>query len=258
VTEPAIGAGVLRFSRYAYPPNALGYCGPDAGATMLEHAAAGESDGGLVQLARGFEGAWPYLELIAEAAGIEDPLDDRVVRAYWLGGELLERAGGGRLHRFLEDRFRPSAGSGWEDLSELARAGAVPHHNLHVFGVYPWVGLMRLGHTEEPLRVLEGCRIRWGRIVAVEGPRAVVRSRGLRWDGGRLSLGAPRLEEAVLADNGHSLVAGSGPGDWVSLHWGWVCERLSEGERRRLREATLGALAAVNATARPGPARVLG
>jgi hypothetical protein len=32
--------------------------------------------------------------------------------------------------------------------------GARPHHNFHVFGVYPWVGLLRSGEIAEPLRIL--------------------------------------------------------------------------------------------------------
>ena len=62
--------GPLLFARYAYPPNALGYCGPQDHRALLEYAAAGVVDRGLRELAQGFDGAWPYLRLIAEAAGI--------------------------------------------------------------------------------------------------------------------------------------------------------------------------------------------
>ena len=41
-------------------------------------------------MARCFSGAWPYLELIASANAIADPLDARVLEAYWVGSELLE------------------------------------------------------------------------------------------------------------------------------------------------------------------------
>jgi hypothetical protein len=56
--------GPLMFVRYAYPPNALGYCGPADFAAFREYAVAGVVDRGLVQLAQAFAGAWPYLELI--------------------------------------------------------------------------------------------------------------------------------------------------------------------------------------------------
>ena len=53
----------------------------------------------------GFAAAWPYLELIAGAHGIDDPLDERVVEAYWVGNELL-RLPPGALLRSAEERFR--------------------------------------------------------------------------------------------------------------------------------------------------------
>src|ERR1039458_5353739 len=86
--------GPLLFARYAYPPNALGYCGPGDSQSLLELGADPGSvgnDEGLRRLARRFEGAWPYVELIAAANRIEDPLDLRVVEAYWIGNELLDR-----------------------------------------------------------------------------------------------------------------------------------------------------------------------
>ena len=52
---------------------------------VRRRARALEIDRGLRDLAAGFEGAYPYLELIAAANGIEDPLDTRVVDAYWIG-----------------------------------------------------------------------------------------------------------------------------------------------------------------------------
>ena len=93
MTAPA--AGPLRFARFAYPPNVLGYCGPGESAALLEHADAGVAGGDLSNLARQFAGAWPYLELIAASCGRADPLDADVVEAYWLGNELLDRVDAG-------------------------------------------------------------------------------------------------------------------------------------------------------------------
>src|SRR5690349_16491491 len=118
-------AGPLLFARYAYPPNALGLCGADVRHTLLEYGAAGESDEGLAELARTFEGAWPYLELIAGANRIEDPLDVRVVEAYWVGNELLDRVDRGRLTTHLDERFRGRLGRSRENVYAAANAGAV-------------------------------------------------------------------------------------------------------------------------------------
>jgi hypothetical protein len=247
----------LRFARYAYPPNELGYCGPDASHQLLEQVAAGVADGDLRRLLAGFEGAWPYLQLIAAANGIADPLDARVVEAYWVGNGLLGRVGYRLMGDSLEARFRDRAGRSWERLVGAVPAGAVPHHSFHVFGVYPWLGLLREGWTAEPLRVLDRCRIRWGRVQSVAAGEAVVRSRPLAWDGRALSLGLPREERAVVSTGSLGLAGPVRPGDWCSLHWDWVCERLESRRLAALRSVTLGQLAVVNAIPVPAPAAVL-
>ena len=108
-------AGPLLFARYAYPPNSLGYCGADETRTLLEYGDAGTSDGGLAELARTFEGAWPYLTLIADANRIADPLDPRVVQAYWVGNELLD-------HVAAERRLHATSTSASADASAARRS----------------------------------------------------------------------------------------------------------------------------------------
>jgi hypothetical protein len=249
--------GALRFARYAYPPNELGYCGPDASRQLLEQVAAGVGDADLRRLAEGFEGAWPYLCLIASANGLGDPLDDRVVEAYWIGNELLTRVSPKLMGDSLEQRFRGRAGRSWERLSATVPVGALPHHSFHVFGVYPWLGLLREGRGEEPLRVLDRCRVRWGQLLSTAGGLATVRCRTLTWDGRRLALGPPVEEQAFISTGDLGLAGPVGPGDWVALHWDWVCERLDRQSLTALRSHTLRQLETVNGVAVPAPATVL-
>ena len=115
------------FVRYAYPPNALGYCGPDDFAAFREYAVAGVADQGLVQLARVFSGAWPYLELISAGCGIADPLDHRVVEAYWVGNDLLDRVPVAEIGDSMAGRFRQRVGNKFQFLAEGVLAGGVPH-----------------------------------------------------------------------------------------------------------------------------------
>jgi len=232
--------GPVLFARYAYPPNALGYCGPGDSGALLEYANGALSDAGLVALARQFSGAWPYLTLIAAANRRPDPLGPSVVEAYWLGSPLLERIPGRLLARHVVDRFADRAGGRGTELAELALSGRA-HHNFHVFAVYPWVGLLRAGHVEEPMRVLDSCRIRAGRVLSVHSGHAVVSSAPLRWTGRELVLGPARPEPARL---------GTGPvvraGDTVSLHWDWVCDRLDARQAARLEHYTLSQLRVAN------------
>lgn len=217
---PIDGAGL--FVRYAYPPNRLGYCGPHDADALVEYGVTGVSDPGLRRLVESFEGAYPYLELIAAASRIADPLDYRVVEAYWVGNRLLVGVDMGLLGRSLTDRFKGRAGRHWDRLAEAVWAGGLPHHSFHVFAVYPWVGLLREGRISEPVHVLDRCRIRWGRVGAVDGTAIEVESRPLKWEDGALVLGDP-VGEIVAPSPGVTVEAG----DWVSLHWGWVCDRLT-------------------------------
>jgi hypothetical protein len=249
------------FARYAHPPHALGYCGPGRPTEMLAQAAyvdaTGGDDRGLRQLAAGFEGAWPYLQLIAAANGIADPLDPQVVSAYWVGNRLLDRVLPALLFASMEARFRARAGGSWWKLEEVVAPGAVPHHNFHVFAVYPWVGLLRSGRlVDEPLRVLDRCRIRWGQVQQVDEAVVHVSSRPLVYDGHELGLGAPVSEVAARHPDG------VGPhlaaGDWVSLHWDWACDRLDSRGLAALQHYTERTLRVANAPAHPAPASLLG
>jgi hypothetical protein len=249
----------LLFARYAYPPNALGYCGPADSAALLQYSAAGVVDPGLGQLARGFEGAWPYLELIAGATGIADPLDRRVVEAYWIGNPLLDVIDTPAIGDSMEARFRRRTGLQFSGLVAGVLAGGVPHHSFHVFCVYPWVGL--LGEDRKgrhALDVLDRCRIRWGRVTELDGETATVRCQALEWDGRRLSLGEPVLQRAVLSREGLGTSDPLRPGDWVALHWDWVCDRLSRRQLGYLRHFTAHHLRVVNdRLERPGVAAAL-
>jgi hypothetical protein len=248
-------AGALLFARYAYPPNALGLCGADTPGTLLEYGDAGASDGGLAELARTFEGAWPYLTLIAESNRIEDPLDRRVVEAYWVGNELLARVPPPALARHVDERFRGRLGSAGERIPGVVAAGGVPHHCFHVFAVYPWLGLLRSGVVEEPLRVLDQCRTTPALVLGVEDGTANVLAEPLLWKDGRLILGAPVPRRVRWQDGGRAFVRPQ-PGELVSLHWDFACDVLTTGAAARLAAVTRRVLAAVNGGALLSPLSV--
>ena len=242
-------AGEVLFARYAYPPNELGYCGPEESATLWS-AACGELEhdelAAVRAVAARFEGAWPYFELLAECSGLADPLDASVVEAYWLGGPLLESVPASRLAEFVRDRFAGSPGVP-SSAPSAAAAGGVAQHGFHVLAVYPWLELWRRGTTAPALRVLDRCRIRWGTVLGVDGDLATVSCRPLRDEDGGLSLGDAVVEQVRHGAGGRSVVAGLEPGDVVALHWGWVCDRLTGQASASLEACTERNLAAVGA-----------
>ena len=106
-----------------------------------------------------------------------------------------------------------------------------------LFAVYPVGGAARA--VEGPaLDVLDRCRIRWGRVEFVDGDVVAVRSRPLRFEGSRLVVGPPRVEEVRRSLNGLGFVPDLEPGGPAALHWDWVCDPLSGRQLRWLRHCT--------------------
>ncbi|MGI8697358.1 MAG: DUF6390 family protein [Mycobacteriales bacterium] len=231
--------GAIMFVRYAFPPNYHGACGPDDAQSLFEYGAHTVVDRGLRDLARQFAGAWPYLELIASATGVPDPLDRRVVEAYWVGNRLLDRVGARPLGDSMDARFRLRVGGQFAALAESVLAGGMPHHSYHVFCIYPWVGLLGDDRRhEQALRVLDRCRVRWGQVRQALPDQLIVESRPLLFEHGRLFLGHPQVETVERTLGGVGLVADFEVGDWVSMHWEWVCDRLTTPQLTALRHYT--------------------
>jgi len=232
-------SGAELFARYAYPPNELGYCGPDDASVLLRRDSA-DAGQDIARHARQFEGAWPYLEIIAAAAGITDPLDERVVEAYWIGNDLLDNVDPESLVAQLQERFVGQTGASW--------VPGLAHHSFHVFAVYPWVGLLRRGAGNDvALSVLQQCRIRWGKVVAVRGERVEVLSQPLVLADGVLALGAAREESAAWSVHGRSLLPSVSVDNCVALHWDWVCDVLSAEQLAALEQRSADQLDRTNA-----------
>lgn len=242
--------GPLLFARYAYPPNALGLCGGDSPRTLLEYGEARVSDSGIAEVARSFDGAWPYLKLIADSNRIADPLHPLVVQAYWVGNGLLRNVSAGDLARHVDERFRRRIGRAEEHVLRAVAAGALPHHCFHVFAVYPWLGLLRTGVVERPLQVLDQCRTTPAVVQSVE-PDGTLRvlARPLLWERDALRLGEPRPRVVRWQADGMAFVERPAPGDHVSLHWDFVCDRLTPREGLALLRANELAIRCVGAGA---------
>jgi hypothetical protein len=249
------------FARYAFGPNRLGLCGPEDWRSLLELGAAGAAstsgadgssglsaparalvadiDHGLRDLAARFEGAYPYLELIARAHGISDVMDRRVVDAYWIGNALSDQVDPGLMLQSMDARFRAQlAPEAWRWLEGKPQAGARPTHAFHVFDVFPRVGLMRGGAVTDAIKLMDSCRIRWGRVLDVKGEQLVVNAVPLRLVEGKLVLGEARPQTVRRWLDGTGFVSDVAAGDVVSLHWDWACEVLGPARLEALQRRT--------------------
>jgi Family of unknown function (DUF6390) len=229
--------GVEMFARYAHAPNALGYCGPPLGATLR--------DGSVEEVRRAatqFSGAWPYLRVLAKMTGISDPLDYRLVESYWLGGGVGANLDAAEFFDALLAIIGPQAGQYWSHLTpDLAREAA-GNHCFHVFGVYPWTRFLggggRQNSAEQPLSVLDNCRINWGTVLSRDDGDLEVMCRRLAWDGHALTLSEPLARRLDVWTDGYSAVPDVAVGDEIAIHWGRLCGRLQPDQIQALADST--------------------
>lgn len=225
------------FARYAYAPNALGYCGPPLGATLRD----GSVDD-VRRAATRFSGAWPYLRVLSKLTGIADPLDYRLVESYWLGGGVAAGLDPQEFFTALLAIIGPQAGHYWSHLTADLACEAAGNHCFHVFGVYPWTRFLGGGgrkiNVEQPLSVLDNCRISSGTVLSRDGDRVQVLCRRLAWDGRALTLSEPSARVLEVWADGYSPVPDVAAGDVVAMHWARLCGRLSSAQLRSLTDST--------------------
>ncbi len=127
--------GLRLAALYGIKPFLLGFCGPQDTKNkkillnFLNNK--GTSIKEVRKILEQFEGAYPYYKIIAKKNGIKDPFNIRVVRAYWVGNKLLEKAGGFKSH-----------------------------HSYHVLVVGSITGRIVLKG-----KLLDLCRVGWGRAI---------------------------------------------------------------------------------------------
>jgi uncharacterized protein DUF6390 len=237
--------GPEMFARYAYAPNALGFCGPPLGATLR--------DGSVEDVRRAvtqFSGAWPYLKVLAKMTGIHDPLDYRLVESYWLGGGVGADLDADEFFDALLAIIGPQAGHYWSHLTPELAGEAAGNHCFHVFGVYPWTRFLggggRQNSAEQPLGVLDNCRITWGTVCSRDEDSIEVMCQQLAWDGQALTLSEPSARRLDVWADGYSAMPDVAAGDEVAIHWGRLCGRLQSGQIQALADSTTRQLHATN------------
>lgn len=223
--------GVLTCARYAFAPNYYKYCGPDANRGIAAYIKKGISDPGLSGYLSEFAVLYPYLNLIAQENGIGDPFDPRVVEAYWIGNKLLENVGMKAFSEHLQygqklKKRLPAKKLKW--IIEKVPKGAKIHHSFHVFSIFRRTGHHRVDQT---LNTMDQCRISWGKILQISNLE--VKTQKLVYENGELRLKDNVMGKVRLPVDSE-LVKTLNPGDWLTFHWGFVCDRITEKQAQSL------------------------
>lgn len=243
-----MNSGILSCTTYAFMPNRLSYCGPDKNRDLFEYGATQTVDAGLKEILAEFQTLWPYLRLIASSNQTNDPFDEKVVEAYWIGNELLEQTPIREFYGHLAETMnfkKRLDGKSLEYLVGKLPLGAKPHHTFHVLNVFWRTGHHAIQHTVE---TMDSCRVSWGKISAVRPNEFDVRSRPLELADQKLRLGRPVQKTIQRSIDDKTFIRTPKVGDWVSFHWSFACEILTDRQVRNLAHYTREAIALANLT----------
>jgi len=251
--------GLSRCVCYAFGPNRLHLCGPEANQEILSYITERDPDKGLILLLKQFKTMYPYLEKIASANNIADPFDDRVVEAYWLGNELLENIEKKEFYEHLIDTkvnkkmslkefeilknklgglsphsTRISA-EGAEFKKSLLSVGARMHHAFHVYNIWKQKkDFMDLKTFDD----VDNCRISWGEVIAVDGPTIAVKTKPLIFSEKSGFTFGPDVKKKIVRKLNDDIMIEAAIGDIVSIHWNMPCEILTQKQVQNLEKYT--------------------
>lgn len=238
----------MKCSRYAFGPNRLHYCGPDANAEIAEHIKHNENDPALAALLAQFQTMYPYLKKIAEVNRIASPFDVCVVEAYWIGNDLLDNVEKKDFYEHLKDDHQIDKRIGKKSFAFVADKigkGAVPHHSFHVLDIWKRTGHVAKPHTVESMA---SCIISWGIVKKTDGMFLEVETEQLIYENGVLALGAPTLQKIARGLGAPVDIDEAKEGDIITMHWGVPCEVITKAHARALKKYTLRHIALANET----------
>jgi len=227
--------GLLMCARYAVSPNFYGYCGPRKSASVIDHLKENIADRELKEIIAEFETLYPYLQLIARENRIDDPFDRRVVEAYWLGNNLLHNIKNRDYLEFLRERLTIEKRTSKKDYQEIKikilANGFLPHHTFHVLNIFKTTAK---DTSLKSLLAMDECRINYGKIILCQNLKLKCQTKILKPRKSSLTLFSPEIKEIGINFNDKKIIKKLKEGDWISFHWGMICDTLTARQVRNL------------------------
>ncbi len=239
--------GLLFCAKYAVSPNFFGFCGPNENQSIVDHLKENIADKELTHILSHFETMFPYLQLIARKNKIFDPFNQKVVEAYWIGNELLRPITALEYQAFSQEKLFLDKKIDSKNFAHLKfkilNFKFYPHHAFHVFNIFKRTGHDSSFHT---LKTMDECRIGWGKIVQnsklkikndslkLKVYSVIVEAKVLTIKDNQLGLSEPKIKELKVDYRGKIFLDNLKIGDWVSFHWGMLCDKLTDKQVKNL------------------------
>ncbi len=222
---------------YGLIPNLLGFCGPPQ-KKLKKFIKNKISVQDIIPVLEKFEAAFPYYQLIAQKNGIHNPFNKKVVEAYWLGNELLEKITAKDLRQLIINKFSlPNLLSKKEAVEKAKKipANSKPHHSFHVLIIGSITGRINLNN----LKLQDICRIGWGKIIRVKKNRLLVSYNPLTKREKIIELGQATNKEIIWDKD---ILPKIKTGDYVSFHWDYAIQKINKNNISNLRYYTQNTL----------------
>ena len=221
--------GLLLCAKYSSAPNFFGYCGPEENASLIDHLKEKIADKEVKVILSQFDTLYSYLKLISVENKISDPFTEKVVEAYWLGNSLLDKISNKNYAYLLQEKLDLEKKMGdikfQKVKSKVLSTKFYPHHAFHVFNIFKRTGYVNSNHT---INTMDSCRIGWGKVKQIKKVKSVfVNSKQLTINNNQLFLSQPMSKKLKINYKGKTFLKDLNPGDWVSFHWGFVCDILT-------------------------------
>ena len=222
---------------YGLIPNQLGFCGPKQ--ELLKNFIIGKlSIPAIIPTLEKFEAAYAYYQLIARKNKINSPFNKRVIEAYWLGNEFLDKITANDLRELITDRFcQPGLLSKKEAERrvKLIPENSRPHHSFHVLVLGSITGSVDFtGDT----KLKDICRVGWGRVIQLKKDKLVV------WHTPLVGKNNIHFGKAIKKSLNwdKQILPSVKAGEWVSFHWNYALQKLNEGNIINLHKYTQNTL----------------
>lgn len=229
---------------YGLVPNRLGYCGPQEAKKrkrLLDFLQGKASESEILPIMKQFEGAYYYYQLIARKNNIKNPFDKKVVEAYWIGNNLLEKVKVADLRKMAIKNFTKPGLLPLEVAKERAKLipeNSKPHHSFHVLSFGTITGRIDL----DSIKLKDICRVGWGRIIGFKdgnlNPKVIVKYQPLIKDR-KIKLGK---FIAMEIEWNKDVVPEIRINDQVSFHWGMLVQILAKRDIANLKKYTQNTL----------------
>ena len=106
-----------------------------------------------------------------------------------------------------------------------------PHHSFHVFNIFKRTGHDISSHT---IKTMDECRIGWGKVITINDSTVLVFTKPLQLQNRKLQFGKELRKKIRLEYKGKKFLKHIKAEDWVSFHWGQICDVIQTEQVKQL------------------------